>query len=276
MARILIVEDNPTNLELMTYLLSMFGHTTLAAHDGEAGVAAAYREMPDLVICDVQLPVLDGYAVARQLKATPDLHMIPLIAVTALAMVGDRERAMAAGFDGYIAKPITPELFVGQVEAFLPAEQRSFERPPAATADSPAPTPPRTTLLVVDHSRVNVELARSMLEPSGYAVIAASGATEGLALARQARPDLILADADLSWQDGDGLLRAVKSDPNLAAIPVLLIASAGWRTKDRATALELGAARLLVRPIEPYALLAEVAACLSAGDERESATNATM
>ena len=118
-ARILIIEDNPANLELMTYLLSTFGHTVLAAEDGSRGLEVARREHPDLIISDVQLPALDGYEVARWLKSDPDLRRTPLVAVTALAMVGDRDRVLAAGFDGYLAKPIDPETFVRQMEVFL-------------------------------------------------------------------------------------------------------------------------------------------------------------
>lgn len=119
MARILVIEDNAANLELMTYLLTTFGHTVANATEGAAGIASARRERPDLVVCDVQLPHIDGYDIARCLKRDPDLARIPLLAVTAFAMVGDRDQAMAAGFDGYIAKPIDPERFVGQVESLL-------------------------------------------------------------------------------------------------------------------------------------------------------------
>jgi CheY-like chemotaxis protein len=121
-ARILVIEDNPTNLELMTYLLRAFGHTPLTAGDGEAGVEAALRERPDLVLCDLAMPRLDGYGVVRRLKADPALRHIPVVAVTASAMVGDRDRVIATGFDGYISKPIDPETFVAEVEGFLAEE----------------------------------------------------------------------------------------------------------------------------------------------------------
>jgi CheY-like chemotaxis protein len=114
-----VIEDNPTNLELMTYLLNAFGHTTIAARDGEEGVQMALRTIPDLILCDLALPKLDGYGVARRLKADPSLKRIPLIAVTASAMVGDRDKVMAIGFDGYITKPITPETFVADVVKLL-------------------------------------------------------------------------------------------------------------------------------------------------------------
>jgi CheY-like chemotaxis protein len=121
LARILIIEDNPTNMELMSYLLTAFGHTPLTAFDGESGVRQARAELPDLILCDVHLPKLDGYGVVAMLKAEPPLRAIPVLAVTAMAMVGDRERLMRAGFDGYIGKPIEPEQFVAELGPFLPA-----------------------------------------------------------------------------------------------------------------------------------------------------------
>ena len=122
MARILVIEDNPDNLELMSYLLRAFGHDVSTAQDGVEGMDAVYREPLEVIVCDVHLPRMDGYEVAKQLKSHPELQRIPLLAVTALAMVGDRDKVLAAGFDGYLAKPIDPQLFVRQVEAFLPAE----------------------------------------------------------------------------------------------------------------------------------------------------------
>ncbi len=117
--RILLIEDNPTNLQLMAYLLTAFGYTVLPAEDGVKGLELVGREAIDLIICDVHLPEMDGYEVAARLKGDPDLRRIPLVAVTAMAMVGDRNKVLAAGFDGYIPKPIEPELFVQQVESFL-------------------------------------------------------------------------------------------------------------------------------------------------------------
>lgn len=130
MAKILVIEDNPTNLQLMVYLLQAFGHTPLEAIDGEAGLELIRQELPDLVLCDIHLPSMDGFGVARQLKSHPAFRAVPLVAVTALAMVGDRDRILSAGFDGYITKPITPETFIGQVEAFLP---------PVTSPGKPAP-----------------------------------------------------------------------------------------------------------------------------------------
>lgn len=121
--RVLVIEDHPANLELMVYLLRAFGHTTREACDGSSGVDAALSDPPELILCDIALPGLDGYGVARRLKGDPRLRDVPLIAVTASAMVGDRDKILDAGFDGYISKPIDPETFVSQVEGYLPPER---------------------------------------------------------------------------------------------------------------------------------------------------------
>src|SRR5439155_21666443 len=124
LARVLIIEDNLANLYLMTYPLVAFAHVPLTTQYGEERLAAARRETPDVIVCDIQLPGIDGYSVARQIKAEAALRAIPVVAVTALAMVGDREKALASGFDGYVSKAIDPETFVADVEAFHRREQR--------------------------------------------------------------------------------------------------------------------------------------------------------
>lgn len=121
MARILVIEDNQANLELAQYLLEHSGHQVLVATDGRMGVAVARREKPQLIVCDLQMPVLDGYGVLEQLRRDAAMAGIPVVAVTAFSMSGDEEKVRMAGFDGYFSKPIEPETFVQQIEAFLPA-----------------------------------------------------------------------------------------------------------------------------------------------------------
>jgi CheY-like chemotaxis protein len=124
-SRILIVEDNQTNLALMEYLLRAFGYEVLTARDGEEGVVVAEREQPDLILMDLQLPRITGFESAARIRAAAPLSRVPIIAVTAFAMVGDRERVLAEGFDGYLSKPITPETFVAEVESYLPPSRRA-------------------------------------------------------------------------------------------------------------------------------------------------------
>jgi len=267
MARILVIEDNPANLELMAYLLKAFGHTPLVARDGEEGLSVVRREVPDLIICDVQIPKLDGYEVASQLKSHPVFRKIPLVGVTAFAMVGDRDKVLAAGFDGYLAKPIAPETFVRDVEAFLrrvdiPPNRPLSPAPPVAPAP-PMPPHARATILVVDNSPINITLLRNTLEPFGYTIVAANGVREALALARETLPDLILSDVHMPGEGGYDFIKLVKVERQLSRIPFVFISSTVWESgKDRAKGLALGAMRFLMRPIEPQALLAEIEACL--------------
>ena len=119
MARVLVVEDNSASLDLMVYLLKAFGHTPLSARDGLEGIEVARREVPDLILCDIQLPGADGVEVCRQLKLDPNLQKIPLVAITAYAMVGDREKLLGEGFNGYLSKPINPQTFIDEMAPYL-------------------------------------------------------------------------------------------------------------------------------------------------------------
>jgi len=269
MARILVIEDNPTNMDLMVYLLSAFGHIPLTAADGGAALEAVRRESPNLILCDIHLPRMDGYEIARRLKGDPDLRRIPIIAVTALAMMGDRDKVLQAGFDGYLSKPIAPETFVAQVEAYLPLHQRTGVRPAAEKSEGDAnllpldgPSSPGATILVVDDVHLNRELLRSILEPIGYQVSLAASVQEGLLLARQAPPDLIISDLHMPDQDGFMFITRIKSDPRLSRIPFVFVSASVWGEKDRLTGLNLGAVRFLIRPVEPQELLKEVEECL--------------
>jgi CheY-like chemotaxis protein len=120
-ARILIVDDNSDNLTLMDYLLRAGGYTPQLATSGHDGVRIAADQRPDLILLDIQMPEMDGYQVAAAVRAQPESETIVIVAVTAFAMVGDQERIIAAGFDGYLTKPITPETFVRDVEQYLHA-----------------------------------------------------------------------------------------------------------------------------------------------------------
>jgi CheY-like chemotaxis protein len=120
---ILVIEDNKDNIRLVDYVLRAHGYEPLLATSGAVGVQLALDHRPDLILLDIRMPYMDGYEVVAQLKAAR-LEGTRIVAVTASAMVGDREKIAAAGFDGYIQKPIDPETFIAQVEHFLPREAR--------------------------------------------------------------------------------------------------------------------------------------------------------
>jgi len=117
--KILVIEDNENNIYLVTFMLEKHGYEVVQARDGREGIELAGRVKPDLILLDIQLPIMDGNEVARRLKADAETSDIPIVAVTSYAMVGDRERAMEAGCTGYIEKPINPETFMSEVEQYL-------------------------------------------------------------------------------------------------------------------------------------------------------------
>jgi two-component system, cell cycle response regulator DivK len=119
--RVLLIEDNEQNIYLTTFLLRTNGFEVVEARNGNEGISSAQQAAPDLILLDIELPGMDGYAVARELRRQPGLDSVPIVAVTSYAMVGDREKALSAGCTDYIEKPINPDTFVGQVAKHLPA-----------------------------------------------------------------------------------------------------------------------------------------------------------
>jgi CheY-like chemotaxis protein len=117
---VLVIEDNEQNLYLVRFMLEKRGFTVHEARDGRLGITMASELRPDLILLDIQLPMLDGYAVAAELRKDPALRDTPIVAVTSFAMVGDREKVLAAGATDYIEKPINPDTFVDQISKHLP------------------------------------------------------------------------------------------------------------------------------------------------------------
>jgi CheY-like chemotaxis protein len=119
MPKILLVEDNEMNRDMLSRRLARKGYEVVIAQDGEEGVLRARAEQPDLILMDMSLPVKDGWAATREIKADHALRMIPIIALTAHAMAGDRDKAMEAGCDDYDTKPVEFERLLGKIEALI-------------------------------------------------------------------------------------------------------------------------------------------------------------
>ncbi|MDE2481833.1 MAG: response regulator [bacterium] len=252
MADILVIEDNRANLDLMAYLLRAFGHDVTALADPLEAWRVAQERRFDVIVSDVLMPGMDGLEFAARCKANEALRSTPLVAVTALAMVGDRERVLAAGFDGYVPKPIDPQTFVAQIQGFVASRESERERADAAPL-----------VLAVDDVAVNLEVIEGTLRPCGFRVAIARNGSEALAAIAKERPAVILSDLHMPGGDGFTLIQSVKNDPALAQIPFLFISSTGWRTADQLRGLTLGAAKFLIRPIEPQRLIEEVRAAVA-------------
>jgi two-component system cell cycle response regulator DivK len=118
--RILVVEDTEDNRQIVRDLLESAGYELIEALDGLDGVVAAERELPDLILMDIQLPGIDGYEATRRIRAVPALATVPIIAVTSYALSGDEAKTRAAGCDGYVAKPFSPRQLLAKIRVFLP------------------------------------------------------------------------------------------------------------------------------------------------------------
>ncbi len=119
MKRILVVEDNETNIYLIRFILTKSGYEVLEARTGEEGIELAIKEKPDLIIMDIQLPGIDGLETTKRIRESEVYGIVPIVALTSYAMTGDREKSLAAGCTGYIEKPLNPETFITEIEKFL-------------------------------------------------------------------------------------------------------------------------------------------------------------
>ena len=259
-ARILVVEDNPTNLELLVYLLRAFGYTVLTAANGLEALDRLSEGPVDLIVCDLEMPGMDGYQLAGRLRSDVKHRWTPMVAVSAYAMVGDQEKILSAGFDTYISKPIDPGAFVKSIESHLPAALRSAGREALVAEPSAEPVAvpkERGMILVVDDSPTNLELMRSTLEPSGYEVVSATGVLEAEEKLESCIPDLVLSDLHLSGDSGLELLRSIKGDERLKGIPCILFSASSPDQLQPGVTAD-GIDLFLSRPIDPERLLAVV------------------
>lgn len=271
-ARILIVEDTTHNLELMRYLLEARGHSVIGVTSGGEGIAHAREGEVDLIILDLQLADSTGFEVLQEMRVLPHLGTVPMIAVTAFAMVGDRDKVLSAGFDGYVAKPLEPQVFAEVMESFLPESLRGSDagrkhqaaraaKSDDAQADHNREASQMATILVVDDRGENINLARGLLEPSGYEVLSAASVEGALSVLEVRRPDLLMCDIHLA--DGNTLdtFERLQGDSRIADVPILFH-TATASPEDMRRVEDLGG-HFLLRPVDPAILLGTVRSILS-------------
>jgi len=119
MKRILVIEDNETNIYLIGFILKKDGHEVIEARSGEEGLELAVKEKPDLILMDIQLPGIDGLETTKRIRESETDKKVPIVALTSYAMTGDREKSLAAGCTGYIEKPINPDTFMSEIEKYF-------------------------------------------------------------------------------------------------------------------------------------------------------------
>ncbi|TFD12204.1 response regulator [Cryobacterium sp. TMT1-2-2] len=279
MARILIVEDNPINMKLATLLVRRAGHVTFEAVDAESGLLLAHREIPDLILMDIQLPGMDGFAATAELKKNPVTAEIPVIALTAMAMSRDQERAREVGCDAYITKPLQYQELEDAINWLMPRvddertadeagsltrsvlqsieSHRELARHNATRADAllahqeratpRAPGAPR--ILVAEDNPTNQKLIVWQLNLLGYeADMTDNGA---LAFARWASGDydLVITDLHMPEMTGYELASAIRAaEPPGMRMPILAMTASAVRG-DADHARMVGMDEYLMRPL---------------------------
>ncbi|HVR88175.1 MAG TPA: response regulator [Candidatus Limnocylindria bacterium] len=258
MARILIVEDEANNLDVACRIVAAAGHEALVAQDGQSGLEVARRERPDAVLVDLLLPKLDGWALTRAIREEPWAARIPIIAVSALAMQSDQDRARDAGCDAFITKPYAPAELRAVLQRYFAVD--APPRPSGAAEPVPDAIPPAERLgkvLVVDDEPANVELIERRLRGNGYETLSANNGHDAIALAAREQPDLILMDVMMPGLDGWQATQLLKGDPKTANIPVVFV-TARDRPEDVAKGFETGGIMYVAKPVEPVELFARV------------------
>ena len=241
--RILVVEDNLLNLKLVRDILHFAGYEVAEARSGEDGLALAKLDPPDLVLLDLQLPGMDGFETLQRLRHGVIRPDVPVIAVTALAMPADRDRAAQAGFDGFVEKPISVRALPSQIEEFLAVDRGSSVEAVA--------------VLAVDDQPANLRLLEAVLVPKGYRIVTAASGSEALDVLRREKVDLVLLDVLMPDMDGHEVCRRIRSTAETEFLPVVMITASG--SEHRLAALESGADDFVSKPFDQSELLARVA-----------------
>lgn len=250
--KILVVEDEPKNMKLIRDLLSFSGYTVLEAANGQLGVDAALKEKPDLILMDVQMPVMDGMAATRMLKSNDALNKVPVVALTAYAMKEDRQRFFGVGFDGYIPKPIDTRAFLDTIQAFL-----SYDPLGSAEAQEEKKEVHRWKILLVDDDPKSLRFYEAILGDKNYDLFKAVSGREALDITATRLPDLILLDIILPDIDGLEVTRRIRKETATKNIPIILVTSLD-DSETKASGIESGAEELLSKPVRPVELAARV------------------
>ncbi|KPK02041.1 MAG: hypothetical protein AMK71_03600 [Nitrospira bacterium SG8_35_4] len=260
--KILVIEDNPTNLKLIRSLLGIANYEVIEAMDATTGIQLAQQHKPDLILMDIQLPGMDGLSATRALKKEPALKDIPVVAITAHAMQGDEKKALDAGCRGYISKPLDTRSFLEKIHQFLQINKNVKQ------ASSREVFRYKKRILIVDDEPVNVKVLEAKLPSDEYEVIRAYSGNEALEKAAEASPEVILLDIMMPEMDGYEVTRRLKADPKTSDIPIIII-TALTGTKDKLKALDANAEEFISKPVNTTELIARIKSMLRLRHYRE-------
>ncbi len=266
--RVLLVEDQPINQEVEGEILSQAGLKVWMANHGQEAVQRV-SENPgafDLVLMDLQMPVMDGYTATRRLRADPRLTGLPIIAMTANVLADERERCLEAGMNDYLTKPIDVTKLYALLRCWVqPAAASASEQltpevepaedcaasfaPPPKTMQQPMPPEAPRTILVVDDQVDNIEVLDSILSDD-YRVLFATSGADALTVTQAQHPDLILLDIVMPEMNGYEVCTRLQQDPSTRDTPVIFV-TARDQDEDEASGLQSGAVDYLTKPLNP-------------------------
>ena len=262
--RILTIEDDPLNMKLFRTILKIRGYDILEATEAESGLNLVEKHRPDLILMDIQLPRMDGLAATGQLKEHPELRKIPVVALTSHAMEGDKEKAIAAGCDGYIAKPIQRHKFLEHVERILGAPEPG-ESPQKKSGH-------QDRVLIVDDEPLNIKLIAGQLQNENYDILTALSGKEALGIVNAKNPDIILLDIMMPEMNGYEVIRKLKANPDMSHIPVIVI-TALTQSDHSQMSMDAGADDFLNKPINEAELRARIKSLIRLNKYHQQLTN---
>ncbi len=249
---ILVVEDNPITRKMIRVTVELEGHTVLEAPDGRTALDLMAQRRPDLVLQDLILPDIDGVELVKRLRELPGGREVPIVCVSGFLPRIEELRVSGGGFDDILVKPVEPSALLRCVQELLPRPAPAPEGPGAGRR-----------VLVVDDDAVQRKLLTLRLGSLGFRVETAGDGAEALERARAAPPDAIVSDVFMPRLDGFALCLAVRGDPRLAGIPVVLLSSVYVEEADRALRLEVGANAWVDRRPDYQEAIAALLRCLA-------------
>ena len=263
MQRILLVEDNEMNRDLISRRLKRRGFEVDLAVDGAEGVEKATADLPDLIVMDMGLPVLDGYEATQMLKAADSTRHIPIIGLSAHAMSGDARKALTAGCDDYDTKPVEWVRLLEKIDILLQRAQEQASKTETSATELPEDgvSPKAAHLLVVDDSAMHREMLSGRLSSLGYSFDLASDADSALALLAEKDFDALLLDVTLPSVEGQPPLERIRSDPRYQNLPILMLSTIDAAAKA-IECLSKGAVDFVPQPFHAEVLATRIVSCL--------------
>ncbi len=242
--KILVVEDEPKSVKLIREIIEMRAHTIMEANNGVSALRLINEHIPDLIFVDINLPGMDGLTLTKLIKANPKINNIPVVAVTASAMKGDKQRFLQAGCDEYISKPFHVKDIIDILNKYdVDAKKAQGQHNPI--------------VLVADDRIENLKLIEAILLPLGYNIITVNNGKQAIDKIKTIEPDIALINVLMPEVDGIEVCRLIKADKQTSTIPVIIITALD-DTESKIMALSAGADEFLTKPIDRSELILRI------------------